>query len=99
MKKTILSVAIAATLLTSCMSTRTTIGAGPVGKEANTKVYSSVKQSYLLRGTIPLGFNQPTLPTTPDYQVHTCRRFIDCFLTWLTGGIYSQQTVEIITKK
>lgn len=96
MKKMIFILVVA--LTASCYTTRTTVGSGPMGKDATAKVFSKVKQSYLFRGAIPLGFAQASLPKDNNYQIRTSHKFIDLFLTSLTFGIYSQQTVEILTK-
>ncbi len=86
-------------ILCSCNVTRTSIGNYPLGKQENSEIYSRVKQRFLLRGAIPLGFTQVKLPPEGNYQLKTSTRFIDVLFSALTYGLYSQQTIEVLIIK
>ena len=97
MKRIILLLAISAAL-TSCYVTRTTIGTGPMGNDKTAKVYSKVKQGYLLGGLIPLATKQAGMPDHTHVQVKTSFKFVDMLISGITFGIYSQQTVEVLVR-
>lgn len=80
----------------SCMVTRTTIGEGPVGRSANTMVYSKTKQLYIFFGLIPLGHSQPAIPSSKDLQIKTSYNIGDVLINCITLGIVSSQTIKVI---
>lgn len=97
MKKTLLTFAIAGAM-TSCMVTRTTVGSGPVGNDPTAKVYSKIKQGYVLNGLVPIGTRQVKLPETAAYQIKTSKKVGDALITGITFGIYTRQTIEVLVK-
>ena len=98
MKKQLIILAAIA-IFTSCQVTRTTIGSGPIGKSVENVTYSKVKQMYLLRGVVPLGFAQAKLHPSGNYQIKTSKKFIDCLVEGLTFGLFTMQTVEVLIKE
>jgi hypothetical protein len=85
--------------MTSCYVTRTTVGTGPSGKDANVTQYSSAKQLYLLAGLIALNNADPNKPTDGNYQVITKQSFVDGLVTGITCDIFSMRTIKVVTKK
>lgn len=91
--------AIIALTLSSCLVTRTTVGEGPTGKGGHKKVYSKTKQVYLFWGFMSLGNSQPSVPKHGNVQVKTSYNVVDAFVSGLTAGLFSMQTIKILVKK
>ena len=60
--------------------------------------YSKGKQCYLFWGLIPLGRTSVSTPAEEPCQIRTSFRFIDAFVSAITGGIFSMQTIKVIAK-
>lgn len=95
------NVIVVAILLTfsSCMTTRTTIGEGPVGKGEAKKVCSKTKQVYLFWGLMSLGNSQPKVPSHGNVQIKTSYNVADALVSGLTGGLFAMQTIKVLIKK
>ena len=77
--------------------------ATPVGDYTLTpgtsKTYSKAKQIYLLEGLIPLGHTTVSTPRDCNYEIRTYRTFLwDRFVSYLTAGIITIQTIEVRVK-
>ncbi len=98
MKKGLFILCLAALLLPSCMSTRTSLGdyKAVQGEEYR---YARGKQCYLFWGLLPLGRTSVATPTNGVCQVRTSFRFIDALVTTLTAGIFSMQTIRVYAKR
>ena len=81
----IIMLLLAALMLSSCMTTRTSINnyKETVGQEYR---YAKGKQCYLFWGLIPIGRTTVATPVEDPCQVRTSFRFIDALCTTLTGG-------------
>jgi hypothetical protein len=85
--------------LPSCYITRTTVGNGPSGKDANVDVYSSAKQFYLFGGLAALNQADPKKPADGNYQVISTTNFVDGLVTGITADIFGMRTIKIVTKR
>ena len=85
-------------LLSSCMTTRTSV---QNYKETHGQEYrySKAKQCYLFWGLIPLGRTIIATPEDKPCQVRTSFRFFDALCSIITGGIFSMQTIKVMTKR
>ncbi|MDE7357667.1 MAG: Bor family protein, partial [Bacteroidales bacterium] len=96
MKKLLLMLLLA-TVCTSCYTTRTSIGDYRIATKADkadSYTYSKGKQCYLFWGLIPLGRTHVAVPRDGHCEVRTSVNFIDGFLSLITGGIFSMQTIK-----
>ena len=94
----IFMVAVVALMLTSCYTTRTAVGNYTVMvkvDKAQSYTYAKGKQVHIFWGIIPVGRTQVATPIDGNCQIKTQRRFIDAFVTALTGGIVSIQTITV----
>ncbi len=99
----VLFLMIAAALsLTSCWSTRTCVGdykhTTKVDKES-TYTYSKGKQTYLFWGLIPLGRTNVATPADGNCEIRTRHGFLDALLSFITGGLFSMQTIKVKAPK
>ena len=94
----IMSVLISIFLLSSCVMTKTSVGAF---KEATGKeyTYDKGKQLWLFWGLIPIGRTDVSTPTNGDCQVITKYRFTDVLISSLTGGIIMSYSIKVKAKK
>ena len=88
---------LVATMLSSCMTTRTSMNRY---KETSgqTYKYSKGKQLYLFWGLVPISRTSVSTPVGEPCQVRTSFRFIDAVLSSITGGIFSMQTIKVVAK-
>ena len=88
---------LVATMLSSCMTTRTSMNGY---KEASGKTYkySQGKQCYLFWGLIPIGRTSVSTPEGEPCQVRTSFRLFDAVCSYITGGIFSMQTIKVVAK-
>lgn len=86
----------------SCWSTRTSVGdykhATKVEKES-TYTYSKGKQTYLFWGLVPLGRTNVATPADGNCEIRTRHGFLDAFLTLITGGLFSMQSIKVKAPK
>lgn len=84
--------------LTSCMTTKTSVGAfrETQGKEYT---YAKGKQVWLFWGIIPIGRTNVNTPGDGNCEVTTKFNFGDFLITGLTAGIVSTYTIKIKAKK
>jgi len=96
--KLIACILLSAICLNSCMTTRTPI---QEYKESKGQVYkySKAKQCYLFWGLIPLGRQTAATPMNQPCEVRTSFRFIDAFVSTITAGIFSMQTIKVMAKR
>ncbi len=92
-------IAIMTLMLSSCMTTRTTVGEGPMGKGGAKNVYSKTKQVYLFWGFMSLGNSQPKIPDHGNIQIKTSYNVADAFVAGLTGGLFAMRTIKVLVKK
>jgi hypothetical protein len=88
----------ALTLLSSCMTTMTNVGAY---KETSgtEQVYAKGQQVWLLWGLFPLDRKNVDTPKDGNCQVKTRLTFVDYLITGLTFGIVRTQTITVSVKK
>ena len=93
-----LSLAIICLLLTSCYTTRTSLGnyRDTAGKPEN---YSKGKQVWLFWGIAPLGRTQLPVPKDGNCQVVTRVNFWDGVIFSITGGLVETETIKVLVKK
>jgi len=86
------------TVLSSCYTTQVTVGDMP--QKARTEKYSKSKQFYLFWGVIPLGRNDPRVPTNDEgFIVESKFKFGDFLISGLTGGIIGARTSTVYVEK
>ena len=93
----LLTVILAASLLSSCMVTRTNVGDFKE-QAGDTYTYSKGKQFYLL-GVWRIGHVDMKTPSSKDCQITTRINVMDAIVTTLTAGIISSQTIKVLAKK
>lgn len=99
MKNLVILLTIMSSLfLSSCMTTRTAVG-DYREIQGDTFTYSKGKQCYLFWGLLPIGRTNIATPRNGSCEVRTSYRFWDFFLTGITGGIFSMQTIKIKAKR
>ena len=86
------------TSLTSCMTTKTDVGAYRE-KQGNEYTYAKGKQIWLFWGIMPLGRASVNTPGDGDCQVITRFNVGDFLISGLTGGIVTTQTIKVKAKK
>ena len=86
------------TSLTSCMTTKTNVGAYRE-KQGNEYTYAKGKQIWLFWGLMPLGRASVNTPGDGDCQVITRFNVGDFLISGLTGGIVTTQTIKVKAKK
>lgn len=98
MKRLLITGALLGVLLTSCMTTKTTIGNY---KEAEGKPYkySKGKQLWLFWGFVPLGRTNVNTPEQKGFKLITRHNVSDIIITGLTFGIITSYTIKIKVKK
>jgi len=97
-KKTVALFLLASLTLSSCLMTKTPVGAFPQtpGKETT---YSKGKQIWLFWGTIPLGRTSVNTPSDGNCMVVTKYNFGDVLISSLTGGIVMTYSIKVKVKK
>lgn len=95
--KIVVFLILAILLLPSCMTTSTQVG-NFRESQGNVFTYSRGKQCYLFWGLIPLGRTSINTPSSGNCEIRTSFRFIDAFVSLITGGIFSMQTIRVKAK-
>lgn len=93
---------IIALSLSSCWSTRTSVGGYTYSKKVDkesTYTFAKGKQVYLFWGLIPCGRTNVATPADGNCQIRTKHGFLDAFLTIITGGVLSMQTIKVNAPK
>lgn len=95
MKKILLIVALMCAVLTSCYTSRTYVG--DIKPGTPTVKVNDENVHYLVCGLIPIGNNKidPSkyVGERKNYVVKNQVTFVDGFLSFITGGIYTPSTV------
>ncbi len=97
-KLMIFMVLVGAMLLPSCYATRTWVGDYREEKKVEkmgTYKYSKSKQAYLFWGLMPIGHTRVATPADGNCEIRTRHGFFDAFVTAITGGIFSVQTIKV----
>jgi Bor protein len=89
---------ILASILSSCMMTKTSVGAFKETK-GNEYTYSKGKQWWLFWGIVPVGRTSLSTPTDGACQVITRYNFVDFLISGLTAGILTTETIKVVAKK
>jgi hypothetical protein len=98
-KSFIITFAVGAALaLSSCMTTKTSVGAykEQVGKE---QTYAKSKQLWLFWGFVPVGRTNVPTPADGSCEVITRYNASDVIIYALTGGIITSYTIKIKVKR
>lgn len=84
-------------MLSSCMTTRTSVGNYQESRKAGMKTftYAKGKQCYLFWGLVPLGRTNVATPPHGNCQIRTCYNFWDALVSALTAGIFEMQTITV----
>jgi len=88
----------ASTFLTSCMTTKTNVGAYRETR-TNDYTYAKGKQLWLFWGILPLGRTNVNTPGDGNCQVITRFTFSDILISGLTAGIISSYTIKVKAKR
>lgn len=98
MKKLFFMLMALAMFTTSCMTTKTSVGAykEQQGKEYT---YSKGKQLWLFWGAVPIGRTNVNTPGDGNCEVITRFNVGDAIITGLTGGIVCSMTIKVKAKK
>jgi len=86
------------TSLTSCMTTKTNVGAYRE-TQGNEYTYGKGKQIWLFWGLLPLGRTSVNTPGGGNCQVITRFNLGDALISGLTGGIVTTYTIKVKAKK
>lgn len=96
--KKIIAVAILLISFSSCMMTKTPVGAylETPGKEVT---FDKGKQFWLFWGIMPIGRTHVNTPSNGNCQVTTKIRLTDFIITGLTGGIVTSTSIKVEVKE
>jgi hypothetical protein len=94
----LLSILMLSFLLTSCLTTKTNVGAYRE-TEGSEYVYAKGKQIWLFWGIMPLGRTSVNTPGDGNCQVITKFNFGDILISSLTGGLVTTYTIKVKAKK
>ncbi len=86
------------TSLTSCMTTKTNVGAYKE-TQGEEYTYAKGKQIWLFWGLLPLGRTNVNTPGDGNCQVITRFNFSDFLISCLTGGIVTSETIKVKAKQ
>ncbi len=89
---------IVSTSFTSCMTTKTNVGAYKE-TQGEEYTYAKGKQVWLLWGLFPLGRTNVNTPGDGNCQVITRFNFFDFLVSGLTGGIVTTETIKVKAKR
>jgi hypothetical protein len=94
----LLTVMILSTTLSSCLMTKTSVGAY---KESwgNEYTYAKGKQLWLFWGIIPLGRTNINTPGDGNCEIITKFGFTDVLISGLTVGIITSYSIKVKAKK
>lgn len=99
MKKLLVLIVILSSLtLSSCWSTRTYCGSyreDVRDSKMDSYKYAKSKQAYLFWGLIPLGRTTVATPDHGSCEIRTRHGFLDAFVSLITGGIITMQTIKV----
>lgn len=98
MKKLFFMLMALAMVTTSCMTTKTSVGAYKE-QEGKEYTYSKGKQLWLFWGAIPLGRTNVNTPGDGNCEVITRFNIGDGIITGLTGGIICSMTIKVKAKR
>ncbi len=102
MKKNILLaiavVIIASLSLSSCMTTKTSVGEYKQ-QTGNEYTYAKGKQLWVFWGLVPLGRTDVATPPDGNCEVITKLKFGDFLISGLTAGILTSQTIKVKAKR
>mgnify|MGYP001172781483 CR=1 FL=1 len=87
-----------AALLSSCMMTKTSVGAFEETR-GNEYTYSKGKQWWLFWGIVPIGRTNLSTPTDGSCQVITRYNFVDFLISGVTAGILTTETIRVVAKR
>ncbi len=88
-------------LLSSCMTTKTSVGTFKE-KSANTGrtyTYAKGKQIWLFWGLLPMGRTDVSTPPDGNCRVVTKLKPLDVIITGVTGGIVTLYSIKVEAKK
>jgi len=87
-----------ATLMTSCMTTKTSVGAFKE-TQGSEYTYAKGKQLWLFWGIMPLGRTNVNTPGDGNCEVITRFTIGDALISGLTGGILTSYSIKVKAKK
>ena len=94
---TILTLTVS-TLLFSCMTTKTDVGAYRETQGVEYK-YAKGKQFWLFWGILPLGRTKVNTPADGNCQIVTRFNVLDALISSVTGGLVTSYTIKIKAKR
>lgn len=99
MKKHLIILTMAAlTMFSSCMTTKTSVGAYRE-TQGNEYTYAKGKQIWLFWGCLPLGRTSVNTPGDGNCEVVTRFNVGDFLITGLTGGIVTTYSIKVKAKR
>ncbi len=99
MKKSALLLVLSVLMfLPSCMTTNTNVK-NYDDLDGQEYYYAKGKQNYLFWGLLPLGKPNIQVPENEPCQIRTTTTFVDGLVSDLTIGIFSMQSVRVLTKR
>ena len=99
MKKSALLLVLSVLMfLPSCMTTNTNVK-NYDDLDGQEYYYAKGKQNYLFWGLLPLGKPNIQVPEDEPCQIRTTTTFVDGLVSDLTIGIFSMQSVRVLTKR
>ncbi|MBN1131701.1 MAG: hypothetical protein JXA39_01405 [Bacteroidales bacterium] len=94
----LLTAIILSTTLTSCMTTKTSVGAFKESPGLE-YTYAKGKQFWIFWGIIPIGRTSVNTPGNGNCQVTTRFTLVDVLISGLTGGIITSYTIKVEAKR
>ncbi|MBE7686845.1 hypothetical protein G1K46_02345 [Tenacibaculum finnmarkense] len=91
-------VAVCLMMLTSCMTTKTTVG-NYKESQSSKYTYAKGKQVWVFWGLIPLGRTNVNTPNHGNCQIITRYNLGDILISALTGGIVTTYTIKVKAKR
>jgi hypothetical protein len=93
----LMTVAIS-TMLTSCLTTKTSVGAFKETKGSE-YTYAKGKQFWLFWGVLPVGRTNVNTPGDGNCEVITRFTLGDVLISGLTGGLVTSYTIKVKAKR
>jgi len=98
--KKLFAILFCALFLTSCYTSK--VAHGSIAPEQGTVQLASVKEHYLIAGLVPLSGGTKAskyVGNRTDYVTVRQQTFVDGFLSWVTGQLYTPMTVKFYGKE
>lgn len=98
MKKIVFILLTGIFLMTSCMTTKTSVGTYKE-EQGKTYTYSKGKQIWLFWGLVPLGRTSVNTPADGSCEIITKFKGIDVLISGVTGGFVVMYSIKVKDKR